>query len=353
MNDVVILIPAYNPNHRLIDLVKDLELSGFKKILVINDGSLKKYQKVFLELEKKSSCLVLEYSENKGKGYAIKYGINYYLENLKNAYKGIVTVDDDYQHEPDDIKNIALKLLGNQDSLILGVRDFKTKGLPFGNKFGNKLTSLIFRFLYGTKISDTQTGLRGIPNRYLNLCLEASGKRFEYEMNMLISFIKNKKNVLCIPIKTIYHKKNNTMFNNVINGLSIYKALFSEYIKYGLTSLFAAFIDIIIFTAFLSIFNNLNANFIIIMGTFTARIVSAFVNFNLTKYLVFKSHEKSENLLVKFYLHNFINMIASATLVLILHNLFPNVLETIFKVIVDTTIYIVGYKIQKKYIFKV
>ena len=130
MNDVVILIPAYNPNHRLIDLVKDLELSGFKKILVINDGSLKKYQKVFLELEKISSCLVLEYSENKGKGYAIKYGINYYLENLKNAYKGIVTVDDDYQHEPDDIKNIALKLLGNQDSLILGVRDFKTKGLP-------------------------------------------------------------------------------------------------------------------------------------------------------------------------------------------------------------------------------
>ena len=113
-----------------------------------------------------------------------------YLENLKNNYKGIVTVDADYQHLPNDVLNIALRLLGNQDSLILGIRDFSEKGVPTLNRFGNRLTSFIFKLLYGENIKDTQTGLRGIPNRYLNLCLEASGKRFEFEMNMLIKFVQ-------------------------------------------------------------------------------------------------------------------------------------------------------------------
>lgn len=39
-------------------------------------------------------------------------------------------------------------------------------------------------------ISDTQTGLRAIPFKYLGNMLEIEGERFEYETNMLLSLRK-------------------------------------------------------------------------------------------------------------------------------------------------------------------
>ncbi len=351
MKDVVILIPAYNPSKKLLQLLDELINADFFKIIVVNDGSTEG-KKIFDKVQEYPNVDLLEYEENRGKGYALKYGINYYLENFTKEYKGIVTCDADLQHSVADIINVSLKLVANQDSLILGYRDFNLKNVPFNSKFGNKVTSFLFRFLYGESIKDTQTGLRGIPNRYLNLSLEANGKKFEYEMNILINFVKNKINIIEIPITTIYYKHSESKFKRINDSILIYKALFNEYIKYGLTSLFAAVFDLIIFTFFVNTFTTLDNNLTIILGTIIARIISGFINFNLTKYLVFDSHERSEKLLGKFYLHSACNVVASAILVMIFHNLLPMIHESYFKILVDTMIYLVGFKIQKHWIFK-
>ncbi len=352
MDGVVILIPAYNPSQKLLKLVTELS-RDFKKIIIVNDGSTNKScEKIFLKLESMEICDVIGYASNKGKGGALKFGINYYLENYKNLYKGIVTVDADYQHLPSDIINVAIKLIGNQDSVILGVRDFNLKTVPFPNRFGNKTTSFLFKLLYGEMISDTQTGLRGIPNRYLNLSLEVSGDRFEYEMSMLIKLVKEKIMIIQVPITTIYYKKSESKFIKTLDPIIIYKVLFTEYIKFTLSSLLSSFVDLLVFTIFISAFVNLNNNIKIIMGTFFARAISGFINFNINKNIVFNSHERSDKILVKFYFYTFGTMTTSAICVMLLHNIFPNVLETLLKIIVDVTIYFIGYRIQKKYIFK-
>jgi len=170
MNDVVIIIPSYNPDSKLINLVNDLINNNFSKIIIVNDGSTRG-RKIFDILKEREECIILEYKVNKGKGYALKYGISCYLEKFKSTHKGIVLCDCDYQHHPDDILNISNILLNNQDSLILGIRDFRGKGIPNTSKYGNKITSSLFKLLYGKKINDTQTGLRGIPNRYLHFTL--------------------------------------------------------------------------------------------------------------------------------------------------------------------------------------
>ena len=351
MNNIVILIPAYNPNQKLINLVLELK-NTFSNILIINDGSSKKSKKIFQELANYSECTILEYSENKGKGYALKYGINYYLENLKDNYQGIVTADCDYQHKPEDIINIALKLSGNQDSIILGVRNFHLKNIPFPNRFGNLLTSFIFKFLYGIKIEDTQAGLRAIPNRYLNICLETNGNRFEFEMNMLIKAVKNKINILEVPIETIYYSKGESKFNKFKDSIIIYKVLFTEYLKFIISSLSCSLIDVILFSMFLQLFINVNSNIQIIMATFFSRIITDFFNFNINKTIVFNSHENIKKIAIKYYILSFSKMIISALCVLLIHHLLININETYIKIVVDTFIYFLSYKIQKKYIFK-
>lgn len=346
MKDYIILIPAYNPSKKLIKLVKDL--NKYKcKILIINDGSVN-CNNIFDELKKNDNCIVLEYLENSGKGYAMKYGIKYYLNNLSDYYKGIITVDADYQHIPSDIEKIAINM--SIDKITLGSRDFTKRDIPFLNKMGNQFTSLVFKILYGYKINDTQTGLRGIPNKYLPNCLEIPGNRFEYEMEELIYFVNHKIDIEEINIETIYYTKGESKFNKVIDSLKIYKVMLKESFRFLVTSLVSSFLDINLFTIFLKIFNSLG-DLSIIFATFIARIIADFMNFNLTKYFVFDSKENSKSILLKYYILSFSKMFMSAILVLLISKCIF-ISKTLIKIVVDILIYFLSYRIQKKYIFK-
>ena len=50
------------------------------------------------------------------------------------------------------------------------------------------MTSGVFKVLCRLNISDTQTGLRAIPYKYLETFDKVEGERFEYETNMLLAF---------------------------------------------------------------------------------------------------------------------------------------------------------------------
>ena len=86
MQDVVILIPTYNPNEKLLKLVSELIKNNFLKIIIVNDGSTNNLE-IFDKLKNINECTILEYKTNKGKGYALKYGIKYSLENFSNQFK--------------------------------------------------------------------------------------------------------------------------------------------------------------------------------------------------------------------------------------------------------------------------
>ena len=72
--------------------------------------------------------------------------------------------------------------------VVLGVRTFDGDDVPFKSRFGNNLTSFVFKAMCGLNISDTQTGLRAIPYRYLQTFCEIEGEHFEYETRMLLEF---------------------------------------------------------------------------------------------------------------------------------------------------------------------
>ena len=344
MKEYIVLIPAYNPNNKIIKLVKKINDLNYK-VIIVNDGSSKE-NKYFEQL--KDNNIVLEYPENFGKGYALKYGIKYYLDYCFNDYKGLITADADYQHLPVDIDNLRAK--AKDDVVLLGSRNFNQKNVPLPNRLGNKITSFVFQILYNQKISDTQTGLRLIPNRYLDECLEIEGNRFEYEMQMLIYFANKKIPMQEIEINTIYWSKKESKFKKVVDSLKIYHVLLNESFRFLVTSLVSSFLDIILFTISLSVFSSLG-DISIIFSTFLARIIADFLNLNLTKYFVFNSKEESHKILFKYYILSFSKMAMSAFLVLMFSKLIL-INKTVIKMVVDILIYFISYKIQKKYIFK-
>lgn len=219
---VVPIIPALNPDEKLIKLVKELK-KDYKDIIIVNDGSEK--DDIFKKL---SDCIVLTHEVNKGKGEALKTAYKYYLDKLSKKYLGVICLDADGQHLPKDTINMS-KLLEEKDKFILGTRLFNTKDTPLRNKMGNRITSRVFKWLYKVYIKDTQTGLRATPNRLIKPLMEVEGSRFEYELNVLIKLVKMKEEIVEYDIKTVYLKDSNkhSHFHVVKDSFKVYKVLFN------------------------------------------------------------------------------------------------------------------------------
>lgn len=283
--DVFIIVPTLNPNIEIMDEFIDQLLKEFSNIVVVNDGCRDSYNDFFKSLEKKG-VIVLKHYVNYGKGRALKTAFNYILNNYENC-KCIVTADSDGQHAIKDILNCAKASLKNPNKLILGVRDFYQKNVPFERRFANILTRNVFKAFVGLKITDTQTGLRAMDKEVIPKFLNVLGERFEYESNVLIECKKQNIDIEEVTIDTIYiNGSAESHFNPIKDSIAISKLLF----KYIFASLTSFVLNILLFAYLLNI---LHINNTIIAATIIAKVISSIYYYFISrdlfpKYLVIK-----------------------------------------------------------------
>ena len=98
--EIPIIIPSYEPDDKLLGLLKKLKETGFKNIVVVDDGSGEKFTHFFREAEETYGCRVLHHAVNQGKGRALKTAFNYCLQVFKEM-PGAITADSDGQHSPE------------------------------------------------------------------------------------------------------------------------------------------------------------------------------------------------------------------------------------------------------------
>jgi len=340
LSSVAVLIPAYNPDSTLPQFVAELLANGFGAVLVVNDGSDKCCDCVFQEIAATPGCAVLQHVVNLGKGRALKTGFNYFLLHYP-AFIGVVTADADGQHAPDDTVSVARQLASNPKFLILGARRFE-KGVPLRSRFGNALTRWLFTFLIGKKISDTQTGLRGLSRDFCARGLQIEGERYEYEMNMLIAARTEARGIVEEPIETIYIGRNESShFNPLIDSLKIYFVLF----RFLMSSILASLTDLVIFTITYRSTGNLMLS--LLLGR---AVIGSLVNFGLNKRFVFHSHAGIFGPLVKYYMLFCVNALVSYLCIQSLHSRYGmNVIYA--KVMVESLLFVASFSIQRALIF--
>ena len=221
----VIILPSLNPNEKFDRVVDGLLDAGFQKILIVDDGSDAAHQKHFERAKTFPQCTVLHHPVNLGKGRALKDGFAAALKQFPEA-EGIITIDGDGQHLTKDIIACGERMLREKTQVVLGCRDFDLPGVPARSVAGNKTTSRMFR-LYGIRLSDTQTGLRAIPKKYLQRFCNVAGERFEYETNMLLKMKHWKIGFSEQPIETVYEDENSgSHYNAVKDSWRIFKIMF-------------------------------------------------------------------------------------------------------------------------------
>ncbi|MBU1343410.1 MAG: bifunctional glycosyltransferase family 2/GtrA family protein [Proteobacteria bacterium] len=297
MNPVVI-IPAYRPDKKTLSNIVE-QIAGFDvaKIIIVDDGSGPEFKSVFEQVETIPKTLVLYHEANQGKGAALRTGFRH-VKDYRISCTSVITVDADGQHLPEDVDKIIGSIKKHPGSLVLGVRKFKGN-VPLRSLLGNKATYLMFRGLVGQTISDTQTGLRGIPCSLLEELLALRSDRYAYELEMLLTLVQKKVPVKEVTITTVYEDNNSvSSFNPVSDSFMIYKTLFlwwftfrfKQLLKYSLSGMFSTIAD---FGAYILLIN-LSCGFV--TASILARILSVMIHFSANKYFTF-SYKDAPNLL--------------------------------------------------------
>ncbi len=287
--EIAVLIPAFEPDDRLVSLVEWLSASPFAAVVVINDGSGPRYDQYFDAVQTLPKVHLLRHAVNLGKGAALKAGLNHVLCACPEC-RGVVTADADGQHHPEDILKVAQRLYANPRKLVLGVRDFSST-VPLRSRLGNQLTRAIMYLVTGQDISDTQTGLRGIPRSLMLRLLKIPAIGYQFELEMLITCKHNCRAIVEETIRTIYIDGNDSShFNPLLDSIRIYFTLF----RFSIISIFTAILDNVTF------YFMLRSSVALGLAQITGRLAALLFNYSASRKAVFLSHQSHRKLFPKY-----------------------------------------------------
>lgn len=343
----VVIIPSLNPDHRLKELVAALADYDFLHLIVVDDGSDAAHKENFPQSSAKLT--LLSHEVNRGKGAALKTAMRYVLEHISEA-EGIVTADGDGQHLPADIATCA-KIMTSEHCFVLGVRDLALPDVPSRSKFGNRMTSLVFRVACGIKISDTQTGLRALPRDQLARWCALEGDRYEFETNQLLALGKEALPFREQKIQTVYLDENRAShFHPIRDSLRIYARI----LRFLTGSLLASLIDITIFYLASLFFGlTLKASSEMVC-TIIARVFSSLFNFTYNYKAVFGAKSRASTAMLRYYLLAVTQMLVSGGILTLLSlslDAKKTAVVTLLKILTDSALFVVSYHVQRCWVF--
>jgi glycosyltransferase involved in cell wall biosynthesis len=322
-------------------------------VVVIDDGSGAEFSPVFEGLD--SRVILLRHEKNRGKGAGIKTGLSYVQEeNRKSSdpfeqIRFVCIMDADGQHLPADMERVMAAAVANPDKLTLGVREVSGK-MPLRSRMGNAITRGVFHLLTGTRVSDTQTGLRAFSVDLIPSMLTVEGNRYEYEMAVLTTVAHNRRGFVEVPIATLYEDRQNSTshFRVVRDSLLIYKGLF----KFAGSSFLSFLLDYLLFCGLVFLLRGTAASTALpyaLIANILARIGSGTFNYLINCRLVFRRSPSWRS--AGKYALLAACILALNTGVLYLWKLTPLPI-TVCKLFTEVCMFLLIYIVQKKLVFR-
>ena len=214
MHKLSILVPVYNESEYIIRSLENVistKLKDWQKeIIIINDGSTDNTLDLITQFRKMHpSIKIISYQKNKGKGYALKKGIEIATGDV------LIVQDADLEYDPLDYDRILAEYSKKQNvvygSRILGASIYHNYNAGRKYLIGGMMLTKLANTFFKTKLTDQPTCYKSwrsnLNNGLLGYC-KSDG--FEFEIEMTAYFAKNGK-IVEVPIhyypRTVSHGK--------------------------------------------------------------------------------------------------------------------------------------------------
>ena len=216
--DTAILIPSYNSNKQLDQLIKKIKDKLNNQIIVVDDGSPNPIKINYNDIS------LIQNEDNMGKGLSLQRGFQFARQK---GFKNVITMDSDLQHDPEEL-SLFLDVQDNVD-FVLGYRE-RDASMPVSRKFSNWITSRIISSLTKITIKDSQCGYR----RYSLSAIENFNyveTGFQYESEILIKAINEKSIVEQVKVSTIYDKNNKSYIKHFSDTIKFIRLIINSIMR--------------------------------------------------------------------------------------------------------------------------
>jgi glycosyltransferase involved in cell wall biosynthesis len=192
-----VVIPAYNE----AATIRDVALRATrqcKRVIVVDDGSTDGTAEALTGLP----VIVLRNTMNCGKAASLWRG---FQQALTAAASGVVTLDGDGQHAPEDIPRLLAEAAFYPDHVIIGARRRDQRRAVFLRYAANRVADFWISWAAGSSFADSQSGFRVYPASLLRRVKIRHGKArsFVFESEILIEATRSGHRSLAVPIEAL------------------------------------------------------------------------------------------------------------------------------------------------------
>ena len=193
---VFVVIPAYNEERTIVEVIRGLKQHGFITLIVIDDGSTDRTS----ELASQEEIIRLRHVLNRGLGGALGTGI---AAALRLGAEIIVTFDADGQHDPNDIEQLIEPIEKGKADVVIGSRRQDSEGIPTSRRLAHWIADLVTYLLFGIWTTDSQSGLRAFSYEAASR-IHITTNGMEVSSEIVAETARNRLRYTEVPIRAIY-----------------------------------------------------------------------------------------------------------------------------------------------------
>ncbi|THI86062.1 MAG: glycosyltransferase family 2 protein [Nitrospira sp. CG24A] len=192
-----VVIPAYNEMATIRDVVLRT-IRQTKNVIIVDDGSTDGTAEVLVDLP----VTLLRNPTNCGKATSLWRG---FQQALTAGASGVVTLDGDGQHAPEDIPRLLAEAASHPDHVIIGARRGDQRRAAYWRYVANRVADFWVSWAAGCSFADSQSGFRVYPASLLSRVKITHGKArsFVFESEILIEATRSGHQSLAVPIEAL------------------------------------------------------------------------------------------------------------------------------------------------------
>lgn len=207
---ISIIMPAFNEGPRIYDNIAETletmaDLNLNCELIVVDDGSVDEtYKEACRAASRFPNVQAVRYTNNGGKGNALKYGFRYVTGDL------VLFLDSDLDIHPRQVKTFLEIMEKNDADVVTGSKRHPLSQIdyPMQRKILSTAYSILIKGLFDLSVRDTQTGIKLFKREVLDRVFpKVLVKRYAFDLELLVNIRHKGYRIVEAPIILNFQRK--------------------------------------------------------------------------------------------------------------------------------------------------